>query len=265
MPKSKKKASEFRPVKSVMVMGKEVGCNNKYINTVLDRPLYYSYPYEGLHVARSLDVLKGWLAPLIFDNTPSTIMPSQNDSIMCHAKEAFLGAMMSQRRIDLGLLIEVPRDDARDFEVTPSFSTDIQCIEAEYTREEVDRRREALVDTSPEVDVDSIPIEAPSPTPAFGPSAALTLLQTFIDTLTTRVATCESRQGEISEVTDFKAKVADLRKDIDYVNSTDFTSLLEAADDLDALETSEIPPTSTRNGHRDKAAVDELNDETDEE
>ncbi|WMV30754.1 hypothetical protein MTR67_024139 [Solanum verrucosum] len=62
-----------------------------------------------------------------------------------------------------------------------------------------------------------------------------------------------------------KAEVANLRKDVDYLKSTDFTSLLEAADDVDAPETSEIPPATTGEVHRDVMAAEESEAEIDED
>jgi len=93
---------------------------------------------------------------------------------------------------------------------------------------------------------------------------ALTTLQTSIDTHTMRVEACESRQWETSEVTALEAEVAGLKKDVDYLNSTYFTSLLEATDDVDAPETSQIPPATSRDVHRDHTIVDESEVETNE-
>ncbi|KAG5590357.1 hypothetical protein H5410_040871 [Solanum commersonii] len=178
-----------------MVRGKEVECHSEHINIVLGRPLHSALPYEGLSIVQSLDDLKCWLAPMIYDNTPrwlnagapfekrdttiasrfwfvfinNTIMPSQNESILHHSKVACLGSIMARMRIALGMHARVPRDLAHDIEVFPSSSTEIWLIKAEFTREEVNRRRATPTDTSPEVNNDSLLAEASSHTSAFEP------------------------------------------------------------------------------------------------
>lgn len=66
----------------------------------------------------------------------------------------------------------------------------------------------------------------------------------------------ESRQGETPEDTIRTDKVESLKMDVDYLKSIDFILLLEAANDVDAPRTSEIPANTI---------VDESEGENDEE
>uniref|UniRef100_M1DNY7 Integrase core domain containing protein n=1 Tax=Solanum tuberosum TaxID=4113 RepID=M1DNY7_SOLTU len=146
------------------------------------------HSYIDLVQMKTLEVLKGWLAPFRSDVTLRWIEAgSINDR-----QKLYLGLMIEQENamrakkrqnsLHFPVLINelykwasVPRDEKMDVEVTPTSYTNIQCIEAEYMRDGADMRREAPMDTSPEVDVDILPTEAimppqdSEPSGTFGP------------------------------------------------------------------------------------------------
>uniref|UniRef100_M1DXK2 Polyprotein protein n=1 Tax=Solanum tuberosum TaxID=4113 RepID=M1DXK2_SOLTU len=76
--------------------------------------------------------------------------------------------------------------------------------------------------------------------------ATLTPLRTSIHALITIVETCKSQQGATLEMTTLKVEGADLRKDVDYLKSTDITSLFDAVETQGVPGSSEMPMATTK-------------------
>ena len=65
----------------------------------------------------------------------------------------------------------------------------------------------------------------------------VTPLHDYIDTLTMRVTSCDTRQVASSKVMTLKVEVPYLRKDVGYLKSVDISILIGRVEDLGALET----------------------------
>ncbi|KAG5605584.1 hypothetical protein H5410_027076 [Solanum commersonii] len=140
----KKPIAKLKPVDYVVIrectMRLEANCIHKIKTTILEN-------------------MKKWLAPLISDNTPKWLE---------------FGATIEKRRPKCGSEVKLGDDHRKenahasqnDVEVIPISSTDIQRIEAEYLKDQAEKKKAALVDSFPDVDTNYLPAEASLPTPA---------------------------------------------------------------------------------------------------
>ncbi|XP_049410663.1 uncharacterized protein LOC125873857 [Solanum stenotomum] len=76
--------------------------------------------------------------------------------------------------------------------------------------------------------------------------AVVTPLGVCIDALATMIVMCERGQGATDEVTTLKAAIAELRKDVDQLKSTDMSMIFGTMEIPDIPANCDVPSATTR-------------------
>ncbi|KAG5615846.1 hypothetical protein H5410_015670 [Solanum commersonii] len=201
VPQRKKLAAKFKSVDYMVVRCKKVLCDSTTINAVLECTYNIADAHQYRIKTKSLENMKIRLAPLVCDGTPKWLeagAPIEKKNL--NVAVACLGSIIARELMNLGMIVErarVPRDEKKEVEVTPTSSTDIQRIEAEYLKDEAEKKKAALVDFSPVVDTNALPAEAPLPTPGPWPSGTSSVVPSH--TLSSSVATLPPRFGTTAD------------------------------------------------------------------
>uniref|UniRef100_M1D863 Polyprotein protein n=1 Tax=Solanum tuberosum TaxID=4113 RepID=M1D863_SOLTU len=173
VPQGTRKAATFKQVDYVVVRGKKVKCDSDDINVVLECTENIEDDYQYMIKTKSLETMKKWLAPLLSDGTPRWIearAPIEKKDLNVAARQRQTSLPFPVLITELCRRARVPRDENKDVEMIPTSSSDIQRIEAEYLKDEMERKKVALVDSFPAMDIETLPAEAVLPTPAPGRS-----------------------------------------------------------------------------------------------